>query len=61
MANTLLVVLLVLLILAVAGPLLVWNVAAGALKVFLWVCLILLVIGLVGAFVGGRRTVSPRY
>lgn len=60
MANTLLVVLLVLLILAIGGPLLFLNIAATALRIFLWVVLALLVIGLIGALLGGARKPSVR-
>ena len=60
MASTLLVVLLVLLILAVAGPLFLLQALGTALKVFLWVALILLVVGLVGSLLGGARS-GPRY
>lgn len=56
MANMLLVLLLIVLILAVAGPLFLVNALAGALKIVLWIFLILLVIGLVGAFLGGARS-----
>lgn len=60
MANTALLVVLVLLILLVGGPLLLIGTLAAALRVFLWVALILLVVGLVGALLSGPR-IGPRY
>jgi hypothetical protein len=54
MANTLLIVV------AVGGPLLLIGTLAAALRVFLWVALILLVLSLVGALLSGPRT-GPRY
>ena len=60
MANTTLLVVLVLLILLVGGPLLLVGTLAAALRIFLWVALILLVLGLVGALLSGPRS-GPRY
>jgi hypothetical protein len=61
MANMLLILLLVVLIALVAGPLFLLNVVEGALRIFLWVLLALLVVGLVGALLGGRRATARRH